>query len=59
MKIKMLTSLSGPDYSYEANQIAEFEDEEAVRLIEAGIAVPVSGKKVENTMLDPAAKETR
>jgi hypothetical protein len=41
MKLKMLTGLSGPDYSLAPGDEREFEDAEAGRLIEAGFAIAV------------------
>lgn len=48
MKIRMLTSFAGADFTVSANEETErFSDAEAVRMIEAGYAVPVDGQKVE------------
>ena len=44
---------AGPLVSYEVNDEIEFEDAEAIRLIEAGIAVPVRGKKIETATIKP------
>lgn len=49
MLIKFLVSLSGPEMSYHAGDTAEFEDEEAGRLIEAGIAIPFVPEPVKET----------
>ena len=47
MKIKLLTGLSGPDCSYSPGDEAEFPNDEAKRLIEAGFAEPVREQKTE------------
>jgi hypothetical protein len=41
MKLKMLVGLSGPDMSLSQGDVAEFDVEEAARLVDAGFAVPV------------------
>lgn len=40
MKIKMLTSLSGPEYCLSPGDVREFPQAEAARLVAAGYAVP-------------------
>ncbi|MAU40978.1 MAG: hypothetical protein CMF31_05080 [Kordiimonas sp.] len=40
LKIVLVSSLSGPNYTYSPGDIAEFPTGEAARLIEAGIARP-------------------
>lgn len=58
MKIKMLTSISGPDFSLAPNEETErFSPDEAVRLIEAGYAVPVAGKAAETAVKAPAPEK--
>lgn len=48
MKIRMLTSFAGADFTVSANEETErFSDAEAVRMIEAGYAVPVDEQKGE------------
>lgn len=58
MRIRMRTGLSGPDYSLIPGDERDFPDKEAIRLIEAGYAVPVASVEVETTALEPEA-ETR
>jgi len=45
MKVRMLQSLSGPEYALRVGDEAEFDADEAKRLVEAGIAEPVAGEK--------------
>jgi hypothetical protein len=45
MKVKMLTSMAGPEISLNQGDEADFPDDEAKRLIEAGIAVPAGQVK--------------
>lgn len=42
MKIKMLVGLAGNEYSLSPGDEREFPDKEAIRLIDAGYAVPVA-----------------
>lgn len=42
MRVRMLTSLAGPDLSLNVGDEHDFEDAEAVRHVEAGHAVPVA-----------------
>jgi hypothetical protein len=58
MMIKMLVGLSGPEYTLDPGDMREFPQAEALRLINAGYAVPVSETKVERAVL-PAAPEKR
>lgn len=44
MKIRMLTSLCGPDYQHPSGAVVEFSAAEAKSLIEAGYAEPVGEK---------------
>ena len=53
MRVKFVMHAAGPLVSYEVNDEIEFEDAEAIRLIEAGIAVPVRGKKIETATIKP------
>jgi hypothetical protein len=55
MLIKMLVGLSGPAYSLSPGDTREFPDDEAIRLIEAGFAVPaVGGAPIEIAVREPA-----
>lgn len=55
MKIKMLTSIAGPDFALSPNEETErFSDAEARRLIDAGFAVPVSEQPIERAVKKPA-----
>jgi hypothetical protein len=56
MKIKMLTGLCGPDYNLAPGDAHDFGDAEAVRLIEAGFAVPLAEIKSETATKKPAAE---
>ena len=54
MKIKMLVGLSGIEYSLSPGDEREFPDNEAIRLIDAGFAVPAVEEKVERAVAQPA-----
>lgn len=57
MKLKMLTSMSGPTLTLAPDDEHEFEAAEAKRLIEAGFAVPVASKKAERAAKNPAPEK--
>ena len=54
MLVRMVVGLSGPAASFSPGDEAEFPQAEALRLIEAGYAVPVVEAKIER-----AVKPTR
>ena len=54
MKIKMRTGLSGPAYTLNPGDEHDFPDDEAIRFINAGYAVPVATVPVETTVKQPA-----
>jgi len=56
MKIRMTVGLSGNKYSLAPGDEYEFPDGEAIRLVEAGYAVPVAEQKVERAVALPAAE---
>jgi len=59
MKLKMLTSMAGNDFTVNAGEVTErFDGDEAARLIEAGYAVPDDTQVVERAVKAPA-KERR
>jgi len=59
MKIKMLTGIAGTDFSLSpGDETEQFSDEEAIRLIAAEYAVPVSKPDTEKAVAKPA-RETR
>ncbi|MEN5147184.1 hypothetical protein [Brevundimonas diminuta] len=59
MKIKMLTGFEGPTISVQPGQVTEaFSKSEALDLIKAGHAVPVTEERVERAVKKPAP-ETR
>ncbi|MBS7699175.1 MULTISPECIES: hypothetical protein [unclassified Chelatococcus] len=58
MKIKMLTSIAGIDFALPPGEETErFSDAEAMRLIEAGMAVPVAEDKAERATKKPAPEK--
>ncbi len=59
MLVRMCTGLSGPHYILSPGDEHDFPQDEAVRLIEAGYAVPVAGEKVGRAVRKTPAKETR
>lgn len=58
MLIKMLVGLSGPTYSLGPGDEKDFPQDEAIRFINAGYAVPVVKPEIERAVLTPAV-ETR
>lgn len=54
MLIRLLVGLSGPTYSLGPGDERDFPPNEAVRLIEAGYAVPVSDRVPETATKLPA-----
>ena len=50
MKIRMTMGLAGPHYALAPGDEREFPQDEAVRPIEAGFAVPVAEVKVERAV---------
>lgn len=58
MRIKMVVGLSGPTILLNPGDEHEFPDDEALRFINAGFAVPVSERAVEHAIKFPPA-ETR
>jgi hypothetical protein len=59
MKIKMLVSLAGADFSVSPGEEYECSEAEALRHIEAGNAVPVAEPKVERAVKIHKAAEKR
>jgi hypothetical protein len=60
MKIRMLASFAGADFTVEAGEETErFSHGEALRMIEAGYAVPVAEAARETATKKRPAKETR
>ncbi|MXN45916.1 hypothetical protein GR138_12000 [Shinella kummerowiae] len=56
MNIRMLVGLSGNEYSLSPGDTREFPDAEAIRLIEAGYAIPVAEEIVERAVAQPASE---
>jgi len=56
MKIRMLVSQVGPETVREPGEEYDISDEEAKRLIEAGLAEPVRARKVERATRDAREK---
>lgn len=54
MKVKLLTSMAGIDFSHNSGDVIDCNEAEAKRFIEAGIAEPYAEPKVER-----AVKKTR
>lgn len=59
MLIRLLTGLSGPAYSLAAGDERDFPQDEALRLIDAGYAVPVAGVNAEKAVKQRPAAEAR
>ena len=59
MKVKLLQSMAGIDFSHNAGDIVEINDPDAVqRYVERGIAEIVEGKKVEKATKEVVEKKT-
>lgn len=58
MRVRLTTGLSGPAYSLAAGDERDFPRDEALRLIGAGYAVPVSERSPERAV-KPSAPERR
>lgn len=57
MKIKLLVSFAGMDFALDAgSETDRFPDAEAIRMIEAGYAVPVGEAEVEKATRKPREK---
>lgn len=59
MLIRLLVGLSGSAYSLGPGDERDFPQEEALRLISAGYAAPVTELKVERAVAIPAAERRR
>lgn len=57
MLIRMLVGLSGSAYSLGPGDDRDFPHDEALRLIEAGFAVPVAGQKIERAVAAPVIEK--
>jgi hypothetical protein len=57
MKIKMLTSMSGPDVQRNAGDEIDVAADEAGRLIEAGFAAPIRSEPRETTTRQTTAEK--
>jgi hypothetical protein len=53
MNIRLLVGLAGNEYSLAPGDEREFPEKEAVRLIDAGYAVPVAEEKIERAVALP------
>lgn len=59
MLVRLTTSLSGPRYTLGPGDEYEFPNDEAVRLMEAGFAVPVGEIDLERAVNQPATETRR
>ena len=57
MKVKLLTSMAGIDFSHNAGDTIDCNDEEAKRFIEGGIAEPIVTPKTERSVKKTATKK--
>jgi hypothetical protein len=51
MRVKLFTSLSGTEFNHAHGAIVDLPDDEAIRFIEAGMAVPVRDEEGEDMRL--------
>jgi hypothetical protein len=59
MLIKMTVGLAGPAYVLNPGDEREFPQDEALRLVAAGFAVPVSEIKIERAIVDAPAERRK
>jgi hypothetical protein len=57
MLIRMMVGLSGNEYSLGPGDQRDFPQDEAIRLVEAGYAVPVAEHETERAVAAPAAEK--
>ena len=56
MNIRMLVGISGNEYSLSPGDERDFPEREAIRLIEAGYAVPAVEAKIERAVAQPISE---
>jgi hypothetical protein len=54
MLVRMVVGLAGPAYALNPGDERDFPREEAIRLVQAGYAVPAAADDVERTIAPPA-----
>lgn len=59
MRVKLLTSLAGARFVFNAGDEYECSAAEAARLCEKGFAVPIAEQKIERAVKKKPAKEVR
>lgn len=59
MKVEITQCLSGPDVLYNVGNKIDFSKKEAIRLIEAGFAVPVNKKDKKELAIANDLREKR
>ena len=57
MKIKMLASMAGNGFALSPGDDWDADDAEAIRLIEAGFAIPFASTEIETMTLEPATEK--
>jgi hypothetical protein len=58
MRVRMTVGLVGPAFTLEPGDEHEFPDAQAIRMIQAGSAIPVAERVAETTAVQPV-RETR
>ncbi|MDW9792124.1 hypothetical protein GOB42_15165 [Sinorhizobium meliloti] len=56
MRIKMLVGLAGNEYSLSPGDERDFPQNEAIRLIDAGYALPIAKKETERAVAQPTVE---
>lgn len=59
MKVKLTTSLGGTEGTFAPGDTPDLDDAEAIRLIEAGHAVPIDARPPREQAVKPKPPETR
>jgi hypothetical protein len=59
MLIEMTTGLSGPAFTLDPGDRRDFPQDEALRLVAAGYAIPVAEKAIERAINEPVTERRR
>lgn len=57
MKIRMTQSMAGHGFALSPGDEYDTDNDEAIRLIEAGFATPIVATEIETTTLEPSAEK--
>ena len=57
MRVTMLAGFAGPVVDWPTGSVQDLDDAEAIRMIEAGFALPVATVKAETATLKPSREK--